>query len=105
MVLGPRKDAAELEGSKAFSKGIMKKYGIPTGAYEVFTESQDALAYLETVSYPTVIKADGLAAGKGVIIAENKEEAQSAVRSMMDDRVFGDSGAQIVIEEFWKEKN
>ncbi|HIZ76014.1 MAG TPA: phosphoribosylamine--glycine ligase [Firmicutes bacterium] len=100
MVLGPRKDAAELEGSKAFSKGIMKKYGIPTGAYEVFTESQDAFAYLETVSYPTVIKADGLAAGKGVIIAENKEEAQSAVRSMMDDRVFGDSGAQIVIEEF-----
>ncbi|MEE0776262.1 MAG: phosphoribosylamine--glycine ligase [Bacillota bacterium] len=100
MVLGPQKDAAELEGSKAFSKGIMKKYGIPTGDYEVFIDSEAALDYLETAAYPTVVKADGLAAGKGVIIAQTKEEAQNAVRSMMEDKVFGDSGSQIVIEEF-----
>ena len=100
MVLGPTKDAAELEGSKAFSKGIMKKYGIPTGDYEVFTDCDAALQYLETASYPTVVKADGLAAGKGVIIAETKEEAADAVKSMMEDKVFGDSGSRVVIEEF-----
>lgn len=100
MVLGPQKAAAELEGSKAFSKDIMKKYGIPTGDYEVFTDCESALAYLETAAYPTVVKADGLAAGKGVIIAQTKEEAAEAVKSMMEDKVFGDSGSRIVIEEF-----
>ena len=100
MVLGPTKAAAELEGSKAFSKGIMKKYGIPTGDYEVFTDCGEALQYLETASYPTVVKADGLAAGKGVIIAETKEEAVDAVKSMMEDKVFGESGSRVVIEEF-----
>ena len=100
MVLGPSKDAAELEGSKAFSKGIMKKYGIPTGDYEVFTDCAEALQYLETAAYPTVVKADGLAAGKGVIIAETKEEAVDAVKSMMEDKVFGESGSRVVIEEF-----
>ena len=100
MVLGPQKDAAELEGSKAFSKNIMKKYGIPTGDYEVFTDCEAALAYLETAPYPTVVKADGLAAGKGVIICENKEQAVDAVKSMMEDKVFGDSGSRVVIEEF-----
>ena len=100
MVLGPSKDAAELEGSKAFSKGIMKKYGIPTGDYEVFTDCAEALRYLETAAYPTVVKADGLAAGKGVIIAETKEEAVDAVKSMMEDKVFGESGSRVVIEEF-----
>ncbi|MEG1334865.1 MAG: phosphoribosylamine--glycine ligase [Clostridiales bacterium] len=100
MVLGPQKAAAELEGSKAFSKGIMKKYGIPTGDYEVFTNAGDALKYLKTASYPTVVKADGLAAGKGVVIAENPQEAKDAVKSMMEDKIFGESGNQIVIEEF-----
>lgn len=100
MVLGPQKAAAELEGSKAFSKDIMKKYGIPTGDYEVFTDCASALEYLETASYPTVVKADGLAAGKGVIIAQTKEEAVDAVKSMMEDKVFGESGSRVVIEEF-----
>ncbi len=97
---GPSKAAAIIEGSKAFSKNLMKKYGIPTASYEVFTEESKALEYLETITYPTVVKADGLALGKGVIIAQNKEEAISAVRSMMSDKVFGKSGDQIVIEEF-----
>ncbi|MBO5149464.1 MAG: phosphoribosylamine--glycine ligase, partial [Anaerotignum sp.] len=83
-----------------FSKDLMKKYGIPTAAYEVFDDMDKALAYLETAPIPTVIKADGLALGKGVIIAETKEAAQDAVRSMMADKVFGDSGNNIVIEEF-----
>lgn len=100
MVLGPQKDAAELEGSKAFSKNIMKKYQIPTGDYEVFTDSQAALNYLKTASYPTVVKADGLAAGKGVIIAATEAEAADAVKSMMEDKVFGESGSRVVIEEF-----
>ncbi len=100
MVLGPEKAAAELEGSKVFSKNIMKKYAIPTGAYEVFTDASAAIAYLETAAYPTVVKADGLAAGKGVIIAENREDAVAAVKSMMEDKVFGESGSRVVIEEF-----
>ena len=97
---GPKKNAAIIEGSKVFSKNLMKKYGIPTAAYEVFTKPEDALAYLETSAYPTVIKADGLALGKGVIIAENRETAIDAVRSIMEDKIFGESGANIVIEEF-----
>ena len=97
---GPDKKAAILEGSKVFSKDLMKKYGIPTAAYEVFNDMDKAMEYLETAPIPTVIKADGLALGKGVIIAETKEAAQDAVRSMMADKVFGDSGNNIVIEEF-----
>ena len=97
---GPRANAAIIEGSKVFSKGLMKKYGIPTAAYEVFTSAEDALAYLETAKIPTVIKADGLALGKGVIIAETREDAKRAVREMMEDHVFGKSGDTIVIEEF-----
>ncbi len=97
---GPRKCAAEIEGSKVFSKNLMKKYGIPTAEYEVFTEMDEALKYLETAPIPTVIKADGLALGKGVIIAETREAAFDAVKSMMEDKVFGASGSRIVIEEF-----
>jgi len=97
---GPEAKAAIIEGSKIFSKNLMKKYGIPTAAYEVFTEMDAALAYLETCDYPTVVKADGLALGKGVVIAMNHDEAVDAVRSMMEDRAFGDSGSRVVIEEF-----
>ena len=97
---GPKANAAIIEGSKVFSKNLMKKYGIPTAAYEVFTDMDAALAYLETAPIPTVIKADGLALGKGVIIAMTRDEAVGAVRSMMADKVFGKSGDQIVIEEF-----
>ncbi len=97
---GPRANAAIIEGSKVFSKNLMKKYGIPTAAYEVFTAMDAALSYLEKAPIPTVIKADGLALGKGVIIAMTREEAMEAVRSMMADKVFGKSGDQIVIEEF-----
>ena len=97
---GPRKAAAEIEGSKVFSKNLMKKYGIPTASYEVFTEMDAALEYLKTAPIPTVIKADGLALGKGVIIAETREAAYGAVKSMMEDKVFGASGSRIVIEEF-----
>lgn len=97
---GPRACAAIIEGSKVFSKNLMNKYGIPTAQYEVFTEMEKALSYLETAPIPTVIKADGLALGKGVIIAQTREEAKSAVRSMMEDKVFGISGDRIVIEEF-----
>jgi len=97
---GPRANAAIIEGSKVFSKNLMKKYGIPTAAYEVFTDMDAAIAYLQTAPIPTVIKADGLALGKGVIIAQTREEAMDAVRSMMADKVFGTSGDQIVIEEF-----
>ena len=97
---GPDKKAAILEGSKVFSKDLMKKYGIPTAAYEVFNDMDKALEYLETAPIPTVIKADGLALGKGVIIAETRDAAKDAVRSMMADKVFGDSGNNIVIEEF-----
>lgn len=97
---GPNKAAAIIEGSKVFSKNLMKKYGIPTAEYEVFTDMEKALAYLETAPVPTVIKADGLALGKGVIIANNREEAKNAVISMMRDKQFGKSGDSIVIEEF-----
>ena len=97
---GPKANAAIIEGSKVFSKNLMKKYGIPTAAYEVFTDMDAALKYLETAPIPTVIKADGLALGKGVIIAMTREEAVDAVKSMMSDKVFGKSGDQIVIEEF-----
>ena len=97
---GPKANAAIIEGSKIFSKNLMKKYGIPTAAYEVFTEKDAALEYLKKSDYPTVIKADGLALGKGVVIAMNYEEAVDAVRSMMEDHMFGDSGSRVVIEEF-----
>lgn len=97
---GPNKAAAIIEGSKVFSKDLMKKYGIPTAEYEVFHEKEAALAYLETCAIPTVIKADGLALGKGVIIAETREVAKEAVVSMMEDKIFGESGSNIVIEEF-----
>ena len=97
---GPKANAAIIEGSKVFSKNLMKKYGIPTAAYEVFTDMDAALKYLETAPIPTVIKADGLALGKGVIIAMTREEALDAVKSMMSDKVFGASGDQIVVEEF-----
>lgn len=97
---GPDKAAAIIEGSKVFSKNLMKKYGIPTAEYEVFSDMDAALDYLETAPIPTVIKADGLALGKGVIIAETREEAKQAVVSMMQDKQFGASGDNIVIEEF-----
>ena len=97
---GPRANAAIIEGSKIFSKNLMKKYGIPTAKYEVFTEMDAALEYLKDAPIPTVIKADGLALGKGVVIAMTRDEACEAVRSMMADKVFGDSGSRVVIEEF-----
>ncbi len=97
---GPNKAAAIIEGSKIFSKNLMKKYGIPTAEYEVFEDEEAALKYLETAPIPTVIKADGLALGKGVIIAEDRETAVNAVKSMMEDKIFGESGSKIVIEEF-----
>ena len=97
---GPKANAAIIEGSKVFSKNLMKKYGIPTAQYEVFENSADALKYLETAPIPTVIKADGLALGKGVIIAETREDAKAAVRSMMEEGMFGASGSRVVIEEF-----
>ena len=97
---GPNKAAAIIEGSKVFSKNLMKKYGIPTAEYEVFDNADKALAYLETAPIPTVIKADGLALGKGVIIAMTREEAKDAVVSIMQDKQFGKSGDNIVIEEF-----
>lgn len=97
---GPRANAAIIEGSKVFAKNLMKKYHIPTAQYEVFTDMEAALRYLDTAPVPTVIKADGLALGKGVIIAQTRQEAKDAVQSMMQDKVFGKSGDQIVIEEF-----
>ena len=97
---GPRANAAIIEGSKVFSKNLMKKYGIPTATYEVFNDMDTALKYLETAPIPTVVKADGLALGKGVIIAQTREEAVAAVKSMMEDKMFGTSGDNIVIEEF-----
>ena len=97
---GPKANAAIIEGSKVFSKNLMKKYGIPTAEYEVFDEMNAALEYLETAPIPTVIKADGLALGKGVIIAETREDAKKAVRDMMEGGIFGKSGSRVVIEEF-----
>lgn len=99
-VFGPRKNAAILEGSKAFSKDLMKKYNIPTAAYETFTSADDAKKYLETSEYPIVLKADGLALGKGVLICNTKEEAMAGVDELMLDKKFGDAGNTIVIEEF-----
>lgn len=97
---GPRANAAIIEGSKAFSKELMKKYNIPTAGYEVFTDSTSAIEYVKKGTFPTVIKADGLALGKGVIIAQNLEEAEEAIRDMIDGGKFGKSGARVVIEEF-----
>ncbi len=97
---GPEAKAAIIEGSKVFSKNLMKKYNIPTAAFEVFTEMKAALEYLESAPIPTVIKADGLALGKGVIIAMTRDEAKDAVKSMMEDKVFGESGSRVVVEEF-----
>lgn len=99
-VFGPRKNAAIIEGSKAFSKDLMKKYNIPTAAYENFTNPDEALAYLETAKMPIVLKADGLALGKGVLICNNLEEAKAGVKTLMLDKQFGDAGNEIVIEEF-----
>lgn len=99
-VFGPRKNAAILEGSKAFSKDLMKKYQIPTAGYENFDSAEEALAYLETASFPIVLKADGLALGKGVLICNTKEEAKAGVKSIMLDKQFGTAGNRMVIEEF-----
>lgn len=99
-VFGPKKNAAILEGSKAFSKDLMKKYKIPTAAYENFDDPQDALAYLEHAKMPVVLKADGLALGKGVLICETLQEAKEGVRTIMEDKKFGASGNRMVIEEF-----
>ena len=97
---GPTKDAAVIEGSKVFSKELMKKYGIPTAKSETFSEPEAAVAYLKNAPYPAVIKADGLALGKGVVIVQNFEEAEAAVKNMMVDHVFGASGSRILVEEF-----
>lgn len=97
---GPNKDAAIIEGSKAFSKNLMKKYNIPTASYEIFSDVKSACEYIDTIDTPIVVKADGLALGKGVIIAESREQAKDSVKSMIEDGVFGKSGANVVIEEF-----
>lgn len=99
-VFGPRKNAAIIEGSKAFSKDLMKKYNIPTAAYETFTDPEKALEYLETAKMPIVLKADGLALGKGVLICQTLEEAKEGVKTLMMDKKFGSAGDEIVIEEF-----
>ena len=99
-VFGPRKNAAILEGSKAFSKDLMKKYNIPTAAYETFTSADEAKKYLETAKYPIVLKADGLALGKGVLICEDKQMALDGVDELMLDKKFGSAGNTIVVEEF-----
>ena len=99
-VFGPRKNAAILEGSKAFSKDLMKKYNIPTAAYENFDDAQAALEYLETAKFPIVLKADGLALGKGVLICNTLEEAKAGVKEIMEDKKFGSAGNTMVIEEF-----
>ena len=99
-VFGPRKNAAVLEGSRHFPKDLMKKYGIPTAAYENFTDPKEALAYLETAKFPIVLKADGLALGKGVLICQDLEEAKAGVREIMEDKKFGSAGNTMVIEEF-----
>ena len=99
-VFGPKKNAAILEGSKAFSKDLMKKYNIPTAAYENFTDPKTAIAYLEQAKFPIVLKADGLALGKGVLICENLDEAKAGVKEIMEDKKFGASGNTMVIEEF-----
>ena len=97
---GPFRRAAEIEGSKVFAKGLMKKYGIPTAAYEVFEDADAALKYVESCAIPVVVKADGLALGKGVVVAMSREEAVEAVKNAMVNRAFGESGARLVIEEY-----
>ena len=97
---GPKKNAAILEGSKAFSKDLMKKYHIPTAAYENFTDPDAAIAYLENAKFPIVLKADGLALGKGVLICQDLEEAKAGVKEIMLDKKFGSAGNEMVIEEF-----
>lgn len=99
-IFGPRQNAAVLEGSKAFAKNLMKKYGIPTAAYETFTSPEEALSYLETAKFPIVLKADGLAQGKGVLICKTKEEAREGVKTLMLDQKFAEAGKEIVAEEF-----
>lgn len=99
-IFGPHKAAAQLEGSKAFAKEFMQKYKVKTAEYRTFTDYQNASSYLDDITYPTVVKASGLAAGKGVIIAQNKAEATQALQEIMQDKVFGESGSEVVIEEF-----
>ena len=99
-VFGPEAKAAILEGSKVFSKDLMKKYNIPTGAYETFDNAEAACEYLKTADMPIVLKADGLALGKGVLICNNLEEALQGVKTLMEDKQFGDAGNSIVVEEF-----
>ncbi|NSJ92712.1 phosphoribosylamine--glycine ligase, partial [Coprococcus sp. MSK.21.13] len=99
-IFGPSKKAAALEGSKSFSKDFMKKYGVKTAAYEVFYEKDKALEYLKVCSYPIVIKADGLAAGKGVVICENYSQGEDTITKFMVEDMFGDAGKKVVIEEF-----
>src|SRR6056297_1323246 len=99
-IFGPTKEAARIEGSKVFAKKILKKYDIPTAEFDVFTDPEEALYFLERATYPLVIKAEGLAEGKGVVIATKKEEAFAAVDKIMDDRIFGDAGERIVVEDF-----
>ena len=103
-IFGPDKKGARLEASKSFAKEFMEKYKIPTGAYKRFTDSQEALAYLQKSDYPAVIKADGLAAGKGVVICEDYETAEKAIKEIMEDKIFGDQGSTIIIEEFLEGK-
>ncbi|MFZ3209700.1 MAG: phosphoribosylamine--glycine ligase, partial [Geobacteraceae bacterium] len=99
-IFGARRNAAVIEGSKAFAKELMRKYGVPTAAYEVFTELEPAIAFIGKVGAPIVIKADGLAAGKGVVIARTRDEAVSAVTGMLSGNAFGQAGSRVVIEEF-----
>ncbi|MCJ1910237.1 phosphoribosylamine--glycine ligase [Planococcus ruber] len=99
-IFGPSKEAAQIEGSKAFAKELMKKYGIPTAAYETFTEVEPAIQFIRSTGAPIVIKADGLAAGKGVVVAASEEEAIAAVKDMLEGQKFGESGSRVVIEEF-----
>ena len=99
-IFGPDSKAAILEGSKVFTKNLMEKYGIPSGFFKVFSDRDRAMAYLDEVNTPLVVKADGLAAGKGVIVAQTKEEAQEAVDLIMSDKAFGEAGNTVVIEEF-----
>ena len=101
-IFGPSQKAALIEGSKSFAKELMKAYNIPTGKYEVFTELEEALAYLDRQEAPIVVKADGLAAGKGVTVAHTIEEAKAAVQAMMAEKRFGEAGSKVVIEEYLK---
>ena len=104
-VFGPRKNAAILEGSKAFSKDLMKKYGIPTASYETFDDAEKAMEYLQTSDYPIVLKADGLALGKGVLICNTKEEAMEGVKTIMLDKQFGCAGNRMVVEQYLYHRN